>query len=166
MGLDINFPRAYAKAEIAAGSALPLSGTVFVSVKDKDKKSIIDIARQLSDLDFKLVATQGTANALNDQHIYAKPLRKLSEGSPNVVDLIRRGTINLIINTPSGARPRKDEIAIRSLAVSRGIPCITTIAGAAASIKGIQAMRDRGLDVKALHLYHAELRHLPMETRS
>ena len=155
MGTDVSFPRAYAKAEIAAGSALPLSGTVFISVKDKDKKSILEVARQLSDMGFELVATQGTAKTLSDHDIYSKPLRKVSEGSPNVVDLIRRGTIAFIINTPSGAKPRKDEIAIRSLAVSRGIPCITTIPGALASVKGIQAMKDGGLGVKSLQEYHA-----------
>jgi carbamoyl-phosphate synthase large subunit len=158
MGIDVNFPRAYAKAQIAAGSALPLSGTVFLSVKDKDKKAILEIAAKLAALKFEIVATQGTANFLADHHIHAKPLRKLSEGSPNVADLMRRGAISLVINTPSGAKPRKDEIAIRSLAVSRGIPCITTIPGAVASLKGLEAMTGEGLGVKPLQDYHPAAR--------
>jgi carbamoyl-phosphate synthase large subunit len=158
MGIDVTFPRAYAKSQIAAGTSLPLTGTVFLSVRDRDKKGIIDIARKLTDLNFQLVATYGTAKALSDYDIYAKPLRKLSEGSPNVVDLIKRKSIDLIINTPSGARPRKDEIKIRSLSVSRGIPCITTMAGAQASVQAIRGMRSGNLDVKALQEYHEPMK--------
>jgi len=156
MGIDENFPRAYLKSQIAAGSALPIRGTIFLSVKDKDKGSVVEIARELSDLKFDLVATQGTAKVLSESGIYAKPLRKIHEGSPNVKDLIRRGDIKLIINTPTGPKPMKDEIAIRSYAVSRGVPCVTTIAGAFASVKGIQALRGEGLRVKPMQEYHSQ----------
>jgi carbamoyl-phosphate synthase large subunit len=154
MGIDANFSRAYAKAEIAAGCGLPLKGTVFLSVRDHDKPKLIPIAKELSSLNFDLVATEGTARALSEVGIKAGPLKKLSEGSPNVLDLIRAGNIHLIVNTPSGVKPRKDEIRIRSMAVSRGIPCITTLAGAAASAKGIQAMKEGNLNVQTLQEYH------------
>ncbi len=156
MGIDRSFPRAYAKSQIAAGSVLPVSGTVFLSVKDRDKVHLLDIGKRLSALGFEIVATQGTAKVLADAGITAKPLRKLQEGSPNVLDLINRKAVNLIINTPSGARPRKDEVTIRSSAVSRGIPCITTIAGALASVRGIETMVQEDLHVRPMQEYHKE----------
>jgi len=156
MGIDRSFPRAYAKSQIAAGSVLPVSGTVFLSVKDRDKAHLLDIGKRLSALGFEIVATQGTAKVLADAGITAKPLRKLQEGSPNVLDLINRKAVNLIINTPSGARPRKDEVTIRSSAVSRGIPCITTIAGALASVRGIETMVQEDLHVRPMQEYHKE----------
>ncbi len=156
MGIDRSFARAYAKSQIAAGSVLPVSGTVFLSVKDRDKAAAIDIGKRLSDLGFEIVATQGTAKMLADAGVTAKQLCKLQEGSPNVLDLINRKAVNLIINTPSGARPRKDEVTIRSSAVSRGIPCITTIAGAQASVKGIETMIQEDLHVRPMQEYHKE----------
>jgi carbamoyl-phosphate synthase large subunit len=156
MGIDRSFARAYAKSQIAAGSELPVSGTVFLSVKEKDRAAAVEIGKRLSGLGFEIVATQGTANVLADAGITAKPLRKLQEGSPNVLDLINRKAVNLIINTPSGARPRKDEITIRSSAVSRGIPCITTIAGALASVRGIETMIKEDLHARPMQEYHRE----------
>ena len=156
MGVDRSFSRAYSKAQTAASSALPLKGAIFLSVKDEDKKAILPIAKKLEELKFEILATQGTAKMLSDNDIYSKPLRKLAEGSPNVLDYINRDAVHLVINTPSGAKPRKDEVKIRSSAVSHGIPCITTIAGAEASAKGIETMLNEELHACPLQEYHQE----------
>lgn len=156
MGVDRSFSRAYAKSQIAAGSALPTSGTIFISVKDKDKDKMIPIAKKLADLKFKLVATEGTAKILKDNGVSSSPLRKLHEGSPNIIDLISQNTVQLVINTPSGAKPRKDEVKIRSLSVAKGIPCITTIAGAEASLGGIETMIHEELHVSPMQSFHKE----------
>ncbi len=153
MGIDERFDRAFAKAQIAASSSLPTEGTVFLSVKDSDKAAIVNIAKDLLDMKFNLVATQGTADILGKNGLSAKALKKVSEGSPNVADFIQSSKVDLVINTPSGKKPRKDEVVIRALAVSRGIPCVTTIEGALASVRGMQAMKEN-LSVCSLQEYH------------
>jgi carbamoyl-phosphate synthase large subunit len=158
MGIDDHFGEAFAKSQIAANSALPLQGTIFVSVKDREKEAVIPIARELVGMQFDLVATEGTAEALRKAGIPVKPLKKIREGSPNVMDLIQAGGVQLIINTPSGDKPRQDEIVIRSRAVSKGVPCVTTIEGATASVQGIRAAKKKGLGVRALQDYHSSLR--------
>ena len=158
MGIDEDFGRAFIKSQLAAGQLLPSSGTVFVSVKNRDKRSIAFIAKRLEELGFELVATSGTAKALQRYGLHTAPIMKIHEGRPNVLDLIKNGKIQLIINTPSGRLPRADEIQIRSAAVTLGIPCITTIAGAQASVNGIEAMRRYGLGVKSLQAYHQLIR--------
>ena len=121
MGIDRDFGMAFAKAQLAASSPLPLSGTIFLSVKERDKDAITEIAKSLSEMKFNLVATEGTAGVLKEAGIAVQSLKKISEGSPNILDLIQAGKIALIINTPSGQKPRVDEVKIRSYAVSRGI---------------------------------------------
>ncbi len=158
MGIDRGFGRAFAKAQIAAGASLPGKGTIFLSVKDRDKEAIVGIGKDLHRLGFKLVATSGTAAVLEKAQIPVKTLKKLSEGSPNAVDLINSNGIDLIINTPSGEKPRKDEIVIRSSAVSRGIPCVTTIEGGQASLQAMEAILKKELSVSALQNYHEKLR--------
>jgi len=157
MGIDEDFGAAFAKSQIAAGSSLPVEGTVFISVKDRDKKPILDIAKSLVEMGFDLVATQGTADVLKKAGLRVEPLKKLKEGSPNVRDLIFASKVDLVINTPSGEKPRQDEIVIRSLTVTRGIPCVTTIEGALASIRGLRAMKEKDLNVCALQDYHAKI---------
>jgi carbamoyl-phosphate synthase large subunit len=130
---------------------------VFVSVKDRDKEAIAPIARSLSQMKFQLVATRGTANFLKKAGVLVKSLKKISEGSPNVADYLQASRIDLVINTPSGERPRKDEVVIRSLAVSKGVPCITTIEGARASLQGIEAMKKKGLGVSSLQELHKRI---------
>ena len=159
MGIDEDFGKAFAKAQDAASSSLPSTGTIFVSVKDDDKTPILDIAQSLASMGFQIVATSGTASALESRGIKVQHLKKISEGSPNVTDLIHKGQIALVINTPSGKKPRKDEVVIRSLAVSKGIPCITTIEGAIASLRGIQAIQGNVMSVTALQEYHKMLTH-------
>jgi carbamoyl-phosphate synthase large subunit len=154
MGIDATFAGAYAKSQIAASSSFPKKGTVFLSVKHRDKQGIVEVARKLLEANFELVATEGTAKTLSDHGLYAKPLRKLSEGSPNVVDLMNRGAVQLVINTPSGAKPRMDEVKIRSHAVSKGIPCITTMPGAHASVIAIHSMAKNELTVCPMQDYH------------
>jgi carbamoyl-phosphate synthase large subunit len=154
MGIDVDFGRAFIKSQIAAGQNLPLSGNVFISVKNKDKRQITFIAKRLVDLGFNLISTQGTAKALKSNGIAVKEIHKIQEGRPNILDLIKNREIHLIVNTPSGKVPRVDEVKIRSLAVQYGVPCITTISGAQASVNGIEAMLKKELEVKALQDYH------------
>ena len=154
MGIDEDFGRAFIKSQIAAGQLLPRSGTVFVSVKNRDKRSVILVAQRLEELGFQLVATQGTAKALQRYGLHAQPVKKIHEGRPNVLDLIKSGQVQLVINTPSGRLPRADEIHIRSSAAALGIPCITTIAGAQASVSGIAALLKHQLTVTPIQHYH------------
>jgi len=154
MAMDEDFGQAFAKSQVAVNSPLPVKGTVFLSVKDKDKPAAVEIGKTLLKMKFHLTATAGTANTLLKAKIPVKTLKKISEGGPNAADLIYAKKIDLVINTPSGEKPRKDEIVIRSLAVSRGIPCITTIEGALASLEGIRAMKKKDFTVCALQDYH------------
>ena len=157
MGIDEDFGHAFIKSQLAAGQLLPSSGTVFVSVRNRDKRSVILVAQRLEELGFQLVATQGTVKALQHCGVHATPVKKIHEGRPNIRDLIKSGQIQLIINTPSGRLPRADEIQIRSVAATLGIPCITTIAGAQASVSGIAALMRQQLTVKPIQAYHALL---------
>ena len=158
MGLDAEFGPAFVKSQLGAGQMLPREGTVFISVKNRDKRSVVFLARQLEDLGFRIIATQGTAKALQRYGIAAQPVKKIHEGRPNVLDRIKNGDIQLVINTPSGRLPRADEIQIRSAAVMLGVPCITTVAGAHASVNGIAALRRRALVVRPIQDYHRQLR--------
>ena len=154
MGIDRDFGRAYAKSQIAAGQELPREGTVFVSVKDRDKRVIIMIARGLMDLGFQIVATYGTGKVLERNGVPARHVFKVGEGRPTVVDLIKNGEIQLVINTPSGKRPKADEVAIRTAALQHNIPIVTTIAGASATVEGIAALIKGAIDVRPLQEYH------------
>jgi carbamoyl-phosphate synthase large subunit len=155
MGIDTTFGIAFAKAQLSADQFLPLKGRAFVSVKNKDKRSILYIVKKLVDLGFEIVATEGTADALRKNDIEVKQIFKVSEGRPNVVDLIKGGQIDLIINTPSTGRiPKKDEVSIRSTAVAYNIPIITTVSGASAAVNAIEAMIKKKFRVKCLQEYH------------
>lgn len=154
MGLDQDFGRAYVKSQLAAGQNLPVKGNVFISVRDRDKRGIIFIAKKLADLGFKIFATQGTGSALQRNGIATKVLFKVAEGSPNVIDLMKEGKIQLVINTPSGRAPREDETKIRSYVITYNIPYTTTISGAQATINGIESLAKEGIKVKSLQEYH------------
>ena len=155
MGIDADFGTAFMKSQIAAGQNLPLEGKIFVSVKDKDKRNIVYIIKKLADLGFQIVATTGTGEVLKKNGIAVQEVFKVNEGRPDIMDLIKTGEIKLIINTPSGNRRQKeDESRIRSGAVMHGIPLITTISGAQASVNGIEAAKKKGFTVKALQDYH------------
>jgi len=155
MGIDHSFGLAYAKAQMAAQPSLPKSGTVFLSVRDIDKEAAVQIGRGLHGLGFKIVSSSGTARKLADAGIPVTPLLKLSEGRPNVVDLIKNREIVLVINTPSGAVARTEEIQIRTSALQNKIPVMTTVAAAQASVEGIKSLRTHGLSVQALQDYHS-----------
>jgi carbamoyl-phosphate synthase large subunit len=153
MGIDEDLGLAYAKSQMAAQPPLPSSGNVFLSVKDSDKRSLTKLATELVELGFKCFATSGTATALAAAGIKVNRLFKLAEGRPHVLDMMKNDQIDLIINTPSGKTPRKDEIRIRSLAVANRIPTLTTISAVEASIRAIRSFRIRGITVKSLQEY-------------
>jgi carbamoyl-phosphate synthase large subunit len=155
MGIDEDWGVAYAKSQMAAGPPLPLSGMVFVSVRDSDKKNVVEIAREFSNLKFEVCATAGTAKVLAEAGLSVQPLFKLAEGRPNVIDLIKNGEIQLIINTASGKGPQADGIKIRTAAVAHKIPIMTTLASVNAALLGIKAFREKGLTVRPLQDYHA-----------
>lgn len=159
MGIDRNPNAAYAKALLSANVKLPLNGVVFLSVKDCDKDSLIPIAQELSDKEFSLVATYGTAEYLEKfGRLRIKKLKRIQDGHPNAADLLKAGKLDLIVNTPSGAEPRKDEITLRSLAVTTGVAYTTTITAAQATVKAIDSLQKNNLKVLSLQEYHRQLK--------
>jgi carbamoyl-phosphate synthase large subunit len=154
MGIDTNFGAAFWKAQLGAGQNLPFDGNVFLSVKNQDKRNVAFIAKKLSDLGFKIYATRGTAKILANSGIDTTLVNKVSEGRPHVVDMIKNGEIHLIINTPSGRKPKNDEVSIRAGAVQYKIPYTTTISGAQAVVNAIETMKKGDLRVKPLQDYY------------
>ena len=155
MGVADSFGEAFAKAQISAGQKLPVKGTIFLSVNDHDKPAVADLALQFVELGFKLVATHGTADVLEQAGFVVERVYKVKEGRPNVVDLIKGDRIQLIINTPRGQDTFFDEKAIRRAAVTQRIPTITTIGAARAAAGGIAAIQQQEISVTALQHYHA-----------
>jgi carbamoyl-phosphate synthase large subunit len=158
MGIDEGFGRAFAKAELAAGQKLPLAGKVFISTNDRDKQAVVPIARSFIELGFQLVATSGTRQVLTDSGLPVESVLKLHEGRPNVVDIIKNGQIQLIINTPSGEEAQADGKLIRRTALTYKIPMVTTLAGAKATAAAIEKLKAQPLQVKALQDYLRESR--------
>ncbi len=154
MGIDTDFAGAYIKSQIAAGQTIPKNGNVFISVHDRDKRDIVFIARKLKDLGFKIYASGGTAAVLEKNNIPAKVLPKINEGRPNILDLMKDGKIQMVINTPSGRIPRQDEIKIRSQVILYNISYTTTICGAQATVNGMERLIKKDLGVKSLQEYH------------
>ena len=155
MGHASSFGHAFVKSQAAAGTPLPASGAVFISVNDFDKALAAKIARDLSRLGFKLVATTGTSEWLNSLDIATSQINKLSEGSPTVLEAMQAGEIDLIINTPLGGQAHEDGIQIRSRAYALGIPIITTMSAAAASVQGMKRRREKPLGVRSLQAHYA-----------
>jgi carbamoyl-phosphate synthase large subunit len=156
MGIADNFGEAFAKAQIAAGQKLPTQGTVFISVTDHDKPAMVEVAHRFVDMGFKLVATHGTADILEESGLAVERVYKVKEGRPNAVDLIKADRIQLIVNTPHGPDPYFDEKAIRRAAVSGRITTITTLSAARAAAEGIAALQRGEIRVQALQTLHAE----------
>jgi len=154
MGIDADPGHAYAKAQMAAGAALPDRGNIFISVKDADKHAAAQVAGEFHELGFSLYATQGTAEALAKEGVPSSQLFRLSEGRPNVLDMIKNGEVDFIINTPSGQQPRRDEVIIRSAAVAHRVPTMTTLRAARASAQAIRALQKNPLSVRCLQEYH------------
>ena len=157
MGGAETFGSAFAKAQMAAGQHLPDSGTAFISVNNLDKPNVLPVARQLAGLGFKLVATRGTAAYLRAHGLEADIIFKVNEGRPHVGDELLNRRIALVINTPLGRESFFDDRTVRSAAMLQGVPCITTLTGAAAAVSAIAALKTEGLAVKSLQEYHQEL---------
>jgi carbamoyl-phosphate synthase large subunit len=156
MGIDTDFGRAYCKSQLGALQQVPVSGTVFVSLKNADKTQMaVSVAHRLQTLGFSLISTSGTADFLKTNGIPAEVVRRVSDGEPDLLDRIRGGKIQLIINTPSGKIPRNDEMSIRAMANGRGIPVVTTMPGADAYVQGISALIRGELGVRPIQRYHA-----------
>ncbi len=154
MGLDADLGTAYAKSQMAANSPLPLTGNVFISVSDLHKKEVAEVARQFADLGFEIISTTGTAAVLEKAGLRVRRIFKLQEGRPHALDLLKNGEIHLVINTPSGATPRADEVRIRTTAVYTNTPIMTTLSGAKAAALGIAAVKRNGYAVKTLQEFH------------
>jgi carbamoyl-phosphate synthase large subunit len=153
MGIDSDFGRAFAKAELGAGEKIPLQGTVFVSMSDRDKPLAADVVKEFIKLGFTIMATQGTRQVLQEQGLQIESVLKLHEGRPHVLDAIKNQKIQLIINTPSGEEAHADSKLIRRTALGYKIPIITTIAGARATAAAIRSMQNTTLDVKVIQEY-------------
>ena len=155
MGVAPSFGEAFAKAQLAAGQGLPRKGTIFISVNDREKRLVVPLARELSSLGFKLLATRGTASLLSAADVEVESVFKVNEGRPNIVDLVKTGKVDLIINTPLGRESFYDEKSIRRAAVRYRVPCITTLSAAQAAARGIRALVEQSFEVNALQDLHA-----------
>ncbi|MHB1346718.1 MAG: carbamoyl-phosphate synthase large subunit, partial [Candidatus Humimicrobiaceae bacterium] len=154
MGIDKNFGIAFAKSQLAVNQKFPSSGTVFISVRDRDKNSMANLAKKISELQFKIITTKGTGEYLESLGIKCDKVLKIREGRPNVLDLIKNGEINFIINTPEGSEARSDGYYLRTAAALLNVPCITTISGASAAIQGIYELKlNSNINVKAIQDY-------------
>jgi carbamoyl-phosphate synthase large subunit len=156
MGIGRTFGTAFAKAWMGAGGRLPLEGTVFLTVHDRDKENLVPIARRYAELGFRLAATAGTAEHLTGQGLAVETLRKVHEGHPHVVDALANDEIALVVNTPLGRESHIDDSAIRQTALRHRVPCVTTLAGARAAAEAIAALRDERFGVRPLQELHAE----------
>jgi len=161
MGVSERFSIAFAKSQLAAGSILPETGKVFVSVADRDKWHIVGLAGRLRNLGFELLATNGTARLLREAGLAVERIQKLQQGHPNLLDVMADGKLKLVINTPSGKGARTDEGRIRAAAVSHGIPCITTIQAAEAATMAMEAMREEEFSVQSIQARFPEYGKVP-----
>ncbi len=157
MGGASSFGTAYAKAQLGAGQRLPLSGAAFISVNNDDKPNVVPIARDLAALGFKLVASRGTAAYLRAHGLNVDVVFKINEGRPHVGDRIYNGDIHIVINTPLGRESFFDDKTVRRAEMMQGIPCVTTLTGAAACVSAIRALRDAELEVRSLQEYHTDV---------
>jgi len=155
MGMDVDLGLAYAKSQMAAPPPLPKGGNVFVSVKDSDKQAVVPVVREFVKLGFGIIATSGTFEVLKAAKIPVTKVFKVREGRPNVLDRVKNGDINFIINTPSGKIPREDEVRIRNASLAQRIPIMTTVRAALASANGIRSLQKHKVRVRSLQEYHA-----------
>ena len=155
MGIDVNFDKARAKSLIAAGARIPMTGCVFISLKDGDKAHMVPAARRLLDMGFKIIATGGTADYFKEQGLDVARVNKVLEGRPHIVDALKNGEVHMVFNTTEGAQSIKDSRSIRTTSLAQKIPCITTGAGARAAVRAIEAMRAGDLEVAPLQAYFA-----------
>ncbi len=153
MGIDRDFDRARAKSLLGVGARIPMSGTVFISLRDGDKPMMVGPARRLLEMGFKIIATGGTADYFTSQGLAVSKVNKVLEGRPHIVDALKNGEVHLVFNTTEGAQSIKDSRSIRTTALSQKIPCITTATGARSTVRAIEAMRAGSLDVAPLQDY-------------
>ncbi|MFT5181344.1 MAG: carbamoyl-phosphate synthase large subunit [Alphaproteobacteria bacterium] len=153
MGLDKDFGHAFAKSQIGGGTKVPVSGRVFISVRERDKAAVIDLAKRLSELGFEIVATRGTARALEDQEVPVRTINKVLEGRPHIVDAMANDEIQLVFNTTEGVQSIADSYSLRRTALTQSIPYYTTVAGARAALMAIEAMSTGGIEVAPLQSY-------------
>jgi carbamoyl-phosphate synthase large subunit len=155
MGIARDFPTAFAKAQAAAGSPLPGAGAAFITVTDSDKPGVFAVAQILHDNGFRILATGGTAEAIERMGVPVQAINKIGQGSPHVVDWIERGDVNLIVNTPTGSGARSDGWEIRRCAIAHGIPCLTTLSAGVSAARAIaQAIKLGEPDVLSLQELH------------
>ncbi|WP_340817907.1 carbamoyl-phosphate synthase large subunit [Methanolobus sp. WCC4] len=157
MGVDYDYGRAFFKAQLSADNLLPLSGKVFMSIRDEDKEQLVDVARKLQDAGIDLIGTRGTAAFLEEKGIEMDIIKKVHDGSPNVIDMMRRDEVALVINTPTNKQSRKDGSRIRRAAVDFKVPYITTIQAAVAASHAISSMKSGESEVKSINDYHKEM---------
>ncbi len=166
LGIADSFGMAFYKAEEAAKQTLPVEGTILITVAERDRKGVVEVARQFAELGFRLRATEGTRAFLATQGIESELVLKMHEGRPNIVDIIKNGEIQLLVNTPAGKRSQYDDSYIRKTVIKHKVPYITTLAAAAATAKGIAAYRKGKAPVKSLQSYHAEIAESTTRSRS
>ena len=150
MGIDDSLPMAFAKSQLAASAPLPTSGTIFVSVANRDKDGVVPVVKGFAEMGYRLLATGGTARFLASHGIPVEVVPKIKEGRPNLIDFMKNGRVQLIINTPSGRGSATDEGKIRGEAVTHRVTCITTLSAAHAAVEACRALRERELTVMAL----------------
>jgi carbamoyl-phosphate synthase large subunit len=158
MGIDRDFALAFAKAQIGAGTRLPIdpsTGKVFISVRDEDKQAVLEVARKLRELGFQLVATHGTARFFNEHGVEATGINKVLEGRPHCVDALVNGEFALVVNTTSAGQAIRDSFSIRRTALTKDVPYFTTIAAARAAALAIASLKRGALDVRSLQEYHS-----------
>jgi carbamoyl-phosphate synthase large subunit len=153
MGLDADFASAFAKSQIAAGAALPTEGCVFISVKESDKAVMVPAAKELVELGFRILATEGTAAHLQRSGLPVDRVNKVAEGRPHIVDAMKNGEVHLVFNTTEGAQSYRDSYSIRRTALTQNIPYYTTTSGARAAVQAIRRLKAGALGVKALQAY-------------
>jgi carbamoyl-phosphate synthase large subunit len=153
MGLDTSFGRAFAKSQIGAGAKLPMGGTAFISLKEADKPLAVEPARQLIAMGFDVIATRGTARYFEAAGLPVRVVNKVLEGRPHIVDALKNGEVQLVFNTTEGRQALADSLSIRRTALQMKVPYYTTMAGAAASVEAIAALREGALDVRPLQSY-------------
>jgi carbamoyl-phosphate synthase large subunit len=155
MGIDSDFPISYAKAQLAAGMRIPTEGTALLSIKDSDKQGVVEVARKLHEMGFRIKATGGTKNFLCGAGIPAEFVKKVREGRPHVVDAIINGEVNLVINTVEGVQSIADSYTIRRSSIEQGVAYFTTVPGARAAVSGIEALKRENWDVRAIQDFHS-----------
>jgi carbamoyl-phosphate synthase large subunit len=153
MGIDVDFGRAFAKSQLGAGLDLPRSGTVFVSIKDRDKPALVPCCRKLVEMGFELVATRGTAAYFQEAGLPVRRINKVLEGRPHIVDAMKSGEVQLLFNTTEGAQAIADSFSLRETALLNGIPYYTTVSGARAAVEAIRSLKAGELEVLPLQSY-------------